>query len=80
MVSSYEMCRIPRQIIVIILKIAKDIFMESEGVAEQFLIYAKPTTILIVRQHSETIIVYIKNYAERSVKVNICLYILHLRS
>ena len=49
-----------------VLKIANDIPMANENVAEQFLNYAQPTTILMSRRVPETILTFVEKHVERS--------------
>ncbi|KAL7782209.1 muts domain V domain-containing protein [Trichoderma ceciliae] len=49
-----------------VLKIGNDIPMASEEVAEQFLNYAQPTTILISRRVPETILTFVDKQVKRS--------------
>lgn len=51
-----------------VLKIANDIPMANENVAEQFLNYAQPTTILMSRRVPETILTFVEKHVERNAK------------
>ncbi|KAM0244538.1 hypothetical protein ACHAQJ_010752, partial [Trichoderma viride] len=51
-----------------VLKIASDISMTGEDVAEQFLSYAQPTTILVSRRTPETILTFFEKHVEGNVK------------
>ncbi|KAK1253925.1 hypothetical protein MKX07_002002 [Trichoderma sp. CBMAI-0711] len=48
------------------LKIANDIPMANENVAEEFLNYAQPTTILMSRRVPEAILTFVEKHVERS--------------
>ncbi|KAM0513167.1 hypothetical protein ACHAPE_008206, partial [Trichoderma viride] len=50
------------------LKIGTDISMAGEDVVEQFLSYAQPTTILVSRRVTESIVAFIEKHAEKSDK------------
>ncbi|KAL7944529.1 muts domain V domain-containing protein [Trichoderma barbatum] len=51
-----------------VLKIANDIPMVNENVAEQFLNFAQATTILISRRVPETILTFVEKHVERNAK------------
>lgn len=51
-----------------VLKIATDISMAGEDVAEQFLSYAQPTTLLVSRRTPETILAFFEKHVERNTK------------
>ncbi|OPB43495.1 Regulation of HR towards crossover [Trichoderma guizhouense] len=53
-----------------VLKIANDIPMVNENVAEQFLNFAQATTILISRRVPETILAFVEKHAERNAEVD----------
>ncbi|KAL6854073.1 P-loop containing nucleoside triphosphate hydrolase protein [Trichoderma novae-zelandiae] len=51
-----------------VLRIANDIPMANESVAEQFLNYAQPTTILMSRRVPEAILTFVEKHVERNTK------------
>ncbi|KKP07083.1 exocyst complex protein EXO70 [Trichoderma harzianum] len=53
-----------------VLKIANDIPMVNENVAEQFLNFAQATTILMSRRVPETILAFVEKHVERNAEVD----------
>jgi DNA mismatch repair protein MSH5 len=51
-----------------VLKIATDISMAGEDVAEQFLSYAQPTTILVSRRTPEPMLSFVEKHVEKSAR------------
>ncbi|KAJ4864495.1 exo70 exocyst complex subunit domain-containing protein [Trichoderma breve] len=54
-----------------VLKIANDIPMVNENVAEQFLNFAQATTILMSRRVPETILAFVEKHVERNAKARL---------
>ncbi|PTB47965.1 hypothetical protein M431DRAFT_525746 [Trichoderma harzianum CBS 226.95] len=59
-----------------VLKIANDIPMVNENVAEQFLNFAQATTILMSRRVPETILAFVEKHVERNAEARLVLHLM----